>query len=234
MRAMSASQAFAAASAAMVSGVDASSTVHVLLADVVRLLGADTTGILVRGPGQGLELLAADSHQATQLELHQANSDSGPCFDVVKTGNQIDAVGADEVKQRWSDFGPHMIAAGFHTVHAFPMTWRGRVLGGLNIFWAKATELTEEDARTAQAFADTCTLAIMQSGEGDDSAELNTKLRAVLSARVAIERAKGVLAQLHDIDMASAFLRLIQISEETAQPLSVAAKEVIKSVHPSN
>ena len=215
----------------MVSGVDAASTVHVLLADVVRLLGADTGGILVRGNEQGLELLAADSHQAAQLEMHQANSASGPCFDVVKTGKQVKALGVDDVERRWPDFGPHMVATGFHGVHGFPMSWRGRVLGGLNLFWDTATDLSEDDTRTAQAFADTCTLAIMQSGESRDSAQLNAHLRAVLSGRVAIERAKGVLAQLHNIDMASAFRRLVQISEENAQPLSVTAAEVVGSVH---
>jgi GAF domain-containing protein len=214
----------------MVDGVDAASTVHVLLADVVRLLGADTGGILVRGTGDGLELLAAHSHTATELEIHQANSASGPCFDAVKTGRHITALGLEDIARRWPDFAPSMRAAGFGGVHAIPMTWHGRALGGLNLFWRTPTDLSEDQARTAQAFADSCTLAIMQSSDGDEEAQLTSRVRAALSGRVAIERAKGVLAQLHDLDMAGAFARLIQRSEESEQPLSVTAAELLTNI----
>ena len=62
-------EAFAAANAAMVRGVDGASTVHVLLADCVELLGAATAGILVRVGDQHHELLASTSHEATALEF---------------------------------------------------------------------------------------------------------------------------------------------------------------------
>lgn len=231
MPARSTSQALAAASAAMVGGVDAASTVHVLLADVVRLLGADTGGILVRADGDRLELLAAHSHAADALEIHQANSSSGPCFDAVKTGKHITALGISDIESRWPDFAPSMEAAGFSAVHATPMTWHGRALGGVNLFFRTSTDLSEDDARVAQAFADTCTLAIMQSSEGDEDARLVAHVRAALSGRVAIERAKGVLAQLHDLDMAGAFIRLIQLSEESGQPLSTTANHLITDIH---
>ena len=231
MPARSTSQALAAASAAMVGGVDAASTLHVLLADVVRLLGADTGGILVRGDGDGLELLVAHSHEATELEIHQANSATGPCFDAVKMGRHIKALGFGEIESRWPDFAPRMRAAGFGGVHAIPMTWHGRALGGLNLFWRTPTELSEDDAGTARAFADTCTLAIMQSSDGDDDSALSSRVRAALSGRVAIERAKGILAQLHDLDMAGAFTRLIELSEQSERPLSATAADLITSTY---
>ena len=231
MPARSKSQALAAASAAMVGGVDAASTVHVLLADVVRLLGADTGGILVRGDGDGLELLAAHSHEATELEVHQANSASGPCFDAVKMGRHIKALGFSDIESRWPDFAPSLRAAGFGGVHAIPMTWHGRALGGLNLFWHTPTELSEDEARTAQAFADSCTLAIMQSTDGDHDAVLNARVRAALSGRVTIERAKGILAQLNDLDMAGAFARLIELSEESEQPLSITAADLVATAY---
>ena len=230
MPARSTSQALAAASAAMVGGVDAASTVHVLLADVVRLLGAATGGILVRADGDGLELLAAHSHAATELEIHQANSGSGPCFDAVKTGRHIKALGLSDIETRWPDFAPSMQAAGLGGVHAIPMTWHGRALGGLNLFWRTPTDLSGDEARTAQAFADTCTLAIMQSNDGDDDSALSSRVRAALSGRVTIERAKGILAYQRDLDMAGAFARLIQLSEESEQPLSTTAAALLTDI----
>lgn len=231
MPATSTDEALAAASAAMVEGIDATSTVHVLLADSVRLLGADAGGILVRPEQSGLELLAASSHKAAELEIHQANIAAGPCFDAVETGAHIKALGMSEIERRWPDFASSMQTASFHGVHALPMTWHRRAFGGLNLFWRTPTELSEHDARTAQALADTCTLAIMQSNDGDAGARLTAGVRAALSGRVVIERAKGVLAYLNDIDMASAFVRLVQLSEESGRSLNATATDIVSSTY---
>ena len=53
------SLAFASASAALVKGVDGASSSHVVLADIVRLLGVDSEGVLLRLPDGPLELLVA-------------------------------------------------------------------------------------------------------------------------------------------------------------------------------
>src|SRR5215207_6896426 len=82
-------QAFAAANAAMVRGVDGASTVHVLLSDCLELLGAETAGVLVRVGEQGLEMLAATSHRAAELELYQSQIHSGPCVEVIDVGHSV-------------------------------------------------------------------------------------------------------------------------------------------------
>ncbi|WP_370617140.1 GAF and ANTAR domain-containing protein [Mumia qirimensis] len=232
MTATSSSDAFAAASAAMVHGVDAASTVHVLVADCLSLLAADTAGILVRLADNDLELLVASSHRATELELHQAHARSGPCFDAVKTGYAIHAVG-DEIADRWPDFATTMYGAGFHAVHAMPLRWRSRILGGLNLFWTEPERLDEERIRTAQAFADICSLAIMQSPEASDLGAFDERLRAALEGRVVIERAKGVLSELHDLDMAESFQRLIELSEAAEEPLAETASRIVEQTYTS-
>ena len=223
-------QAFAAATAAMVRGVDGASTVHVLLADCLELLGADTAGVLVRVGEHGLEMLAATSHRAAELELYQSQIHSGPCVEVIEVGHSVHAVGRPDLTDRWPEFGRAMTEAGFRTVHAEPMRWHDRVLGGVNLFWIGEKFLTSAEEELAAAFADICTLALMQSGVHDDPHAIAEQVRAALQGRVVIERAKGVLAQVVGVEMDEAFLLLVQRSRETSLPLATVAQDVLTEI----
>ena len=229
MRSTTSGAAFAAASAAMIQGVDGSSTVHVLLADCLGLLGADAAGVLVR-VDRGLELLAATSHRAIELELHQAQVLEGPCVEVIDSGASIGATGEAELSGRWPDFARAMATAGFETVLATPMRWHDRPLGGLNVFWNGSRSLTQDERDLAQAFADIATLALMQSSATDDPAEVAQRLHAALRGRVVIERAKGVLAQTDGLEMDEAFVRLVEVSELTARPLAQVAQGILDDI----
>jgi len=229
MRPTTSGAAFAAATAAMIQGVDGASTVHVLLADCVRFLGADAAAVLVR-VDRGLELMAATSHRATELELYQAQVHHGPCVETIETGESIALSGAEELSHKWPDFGRAMGAAGFATVLASPMRWHERALGGLNIFWSSSRTLSADEQGLAQAFADISTLVLMQSPLADDLDTIAQRLRTALHGRVTIERAKGVLAQTDNLEMDEAFARLVQVSDDTARPLSQVAREILDAI----
>ncbi len=229
MRPTTTGAAFAAATAAMIRGADGASTVHGLLADCLQLLGADTAGVLVRIGDEGLELLAATSHKVLELELYQVQVHDGPCVETIQTGVSVDAAGDAELN-RWPDFGRAMSEAGFQTVHATPMRWHEHVLGGLNLFWSATKTLTQQERDLAQAFADISTLALMQPGAGDDPAVIAERLRAALEGRVAIERAKGVLAHTESLGMDEAFARLVERSERAARPVAQVAHEILRDI----
>ncbi len=230
MRATTSGDAFAAAHAAMIRGVDGASVVHVLLADCLRLLGADSAGVLVRVDG-ALELAAASSHQAIALELHQAHGQEGPCVETIETGDSVFASGSADLRTRWPGFGSSMAAAGFETVLASPMRWHEQVVGGLNLFWRSPLAADQTDGDLAQAFADIAVLALMQSPASEDHADtVGQRLRAALHGRVAIERAKGVLAHTDRLEMDEAFARLVEIGEQTGQPLSQVAQQILDDV----
>lgn len=222
-------QAFAAANAAMVRGVDGASTIHVLLADCAELLGAETAGVLVR-VGDGLEMLAATSHRAIELELYQSQLHSGPCVETIDTGASVSVSGAEDVLARWPDFGRAMEEAGIRSVHAEPMRWHDRVLGGMNLFWSREHVLSREEAELARSFADICTLALMQARVENEPMVIAERVRAALAGRVVIERAKGVLAETEDVEMDEAFTMLVQRSREQAAPLAAVAQEVLHDI----
>jgi len=223
-------EAFAAANAAMVRGVDGASTVHLLLADCVRLLGASTAGILVRVGDHQVEMLAATSHEATALELYQSQDGAGPCIEAIETARSVHVSGSADLVDRWPGFGQAMSAAGLTTVYAEPMRWRERALGGVNLFWAGTKVLTPAEQDLARAFADISTLALMQVPTAGDPVTIAEQVRAALHGRVVIERAKGVLAQTQGLDMGAAFDRLVELSREADLPISEIAHQILDDV----
>lgn len=116
-------------------------------------------------------------------------------------------------------------------VHAAPMRWHDRVLGGLNLFWRTSRTLRPEELGLAQAFADLATVTLMQPPGPDDQTAVDRKLRIALRGRVEIERAKGVvLAQTAQLAMDEAFARLVQLGEEAGQPLTQVARTILNDV----
>ena len=124
-----------------------------------------------------------------------------------------------------------MAGAGLRTVHAIPMRWHREVLGGVNLFWRDSPDLTDADRELAQAFADICSLALMQRVAPEDrAASVAQQVRAALESRVVIERAKGVLAQTDGLDMARAFARLVDRSREQSRPIAEVAQGVLDEI----
>jgi hypothetical protein len=223
-------EVFAAASSAMVRGVDSASTVHVLLADCLTLMGADSAGVLLRIGDHGVDVLATTSHQAAELEVFQSQSRRGPCIESMESGDGVTVAGTDALVERWPDVGRVMAAAGFHTVHAEPMHWHGQVLGGINLFWRAEKELTQAEHELMGAVADICSLTLMQVPHARDPDVVVDQLRVALEGRVTIERAKGVLAQVEAVDMAAAFDLMVRRSREQDRPLAVVAEDILTHI----
>lgn len=142
----------------------------------------------------------------------------------------VEASGEVELVERWPDFGRAMSSAGFLTVHASPMRWHDRVLGGMNLFWRTTRALTPQESELARAFADISTLALMQAPSTEDPATVSERLRTALQGRVVIERAKGVLAQTDGLDMGEAYARLVQLSDQTEQPIAEVAQTILSDI----
>jgi len=100
---------------------------------------------------------------------------------------------------------------------------RLQTIGSLSLYRTTPGELAEDDRRVAQALADLAMIRVMQQCPADHSILVNgqvdqspvdhaqwqqAQLDHELSSRVAIEQAKGVLAQFGGMDMDRAFLAL--------------------------
>ena len=203
---------------------DAADILAHLVADCADATGADACALMATDSNGELSLLAADSHRAVELELLQIQRESGPCVDVVEDGGPIHVSGADAIKERWEPVGAAIVEAGFRAVEAYPMRWRGTMLGGLNLF---RTDVDVPPAGAlAQVYADIATLVVVQS-VSVDADQVRARLHEVLSARGAIEQAKGVLAYREGVDLGTAYALLMDRAESSGIPLTQTALDVV-------
>ncbi|MCU1352656.1 MAG: hypothetical protein JWM05_1865 [Acidimicrobiales bacterium] len=178
----------------------------ILATRTVELLDADAAGILLTDNHGRLRVMAASSEQAALLELFQIQNEEGPCLDCVRTGRVV--VANLEESTEWAAFSPEGLAAGFGSVSAWPLRLKDRVLGAMNIFMSDPRGPSESDVELAQALADVASIAIVQDQTARDAALREGQLQRALDSRVAIEQAKGMIAERAQVDMDEAFTLL--------------------------
>ena len=229
MTASTSTVALARAASAMVATHDVTDVLATLLTDAVSALSANSCGLLLVAEHGRLELLSATSHRAVELELYQVQVSAGPCFDAVHDGALVSATGRDELAERWDDVGRAVAAAGFTSVHAFPLRWRDTVLGAMNVFHAEPPALSSDElAVVGHAFADIATLVIVAPEELSPTL-LQRRARTALAGRAAVEQAKGVLSFREDIDVDVAYERLRALARERGVSLTDMARRVLDS-----
>lgn len=221
-------EALADAARQLVSGTDIADLLARLVRSTASALGADAVGLLLRSRAGTLELLASTSHRVAELEIFQVQQESGPCIEAIETGGPVTVVGSDAVLARWPVIGPAILASGFSAVHAFPLVWRGRVLGGLNVFATAAEDWDAQQMAVGQTFADVSTLAVVHLPELSDD-DVDLRIERALAGRVVIERAKGVLAHVHEISPDEAYERLTRLAADRGTTLTTTAQAVVSA-----
>jgi ANTAR domain/GAF domain len=218
--------ALAAAAAALVIDHDTVGTLSRLCVDCGDVVGATTVGIMLADASGQLEVVAASSHQAEELDLYELQAGEGPCIDAFQTGASASCVSAEQLITRWPVFGGQAAAAGYQAVQASPLRWRGLVIGAINVFFASPGSLVDEERQIVQAFADIATVAVVQNNQ-PEAHDLAGITRSALGARAVIEQAKGVLAAQTGLSIAEAFDRLLVMSDDSGTPLETLAREII-------
>src|SRR3954469_11004078 len=227
MTEMTAARAYADAVSALVAQHDVADVLVRLVDNCAELFPADAVAVLVSGRHDSLELLSATSHQAEELELLQVQLEAGPCVDAITTGQRQSATTGDQIAARWGAVGAEIVAAGFHTVHAFPMHWRGRAFGGLNVFIREASEASEEAVQVGQTLADIATLVVVHSSAAPHD-QVTARIHEAVTARAEVEQAKGVLAYRNNVDMAGAYRLLMDRVRDSGSTLSQEAHRIVE------
>lgn len=219
-------RALASVTGALVQPYDITDVLVRMLGQTIDALAARAAGLLVTNGHGELELLASTSHATAELELYQSQASEGPCIDVVRHGAEVTARGESEMVTRWPSVGPAILATGFTAVHAQPLRWHGRALGGLNLFFTDGSLITEETTVLAQAFADVTTLALVQTQAPSDR-ELGAHIQEALEARTLVEHAKGVLVETRDLDPAGAYTAVLDMAAEQGITVTEMARNLV-------
>jgi GAF domain-containing protein len=232
MTSTTAAQAFADAASRMVNRCDIAGDLVLLLLDCADLLSAEAVGLLVAVPDNGLELLSSSTHRVRELELYELQNGSGPCIDAISLGEPITAI-SPELDTAWPPLGAQIVAHGFRSVHAFPLTWHGTAIGALNVFHADPVVLNDGDRLLAGTFADLATAVLARPLDTGVTA-LRQQIMAALDGRIVIEQAKGIIAYRENVEMSDAFGRRRQLAPASGRPLSQVAGDILTSVSRSS
>jgi len=226
MTRMTMGRAFADAMAALVDEHETGDVLAQLVEHCAAVYPAAAVAVMVNDLHGDLELLSATSHRAAELELLQSQDRRGPCVEAAHTNEAVWSSDAADMTARWGDVGDAITRAGFAAVHAFPMHWRDRVIGGLNIFMTDPADLSEEAELSGQMFADLATLVVV--GSTDISSDhVTAQIHEAVLARAVVEQAKGVIAVLEDVDVATAYDLLLVRTRTEGASLGEMARRVV-------
>ena len=153
-----------------------------LVASCVNLLGVTAAGLLLDDQRGNLAVVASSDESTRLLEIFQLQNNEGPCLDCVRSGTAVSSDDLQHDRERWPQFVPAAVDAGFRSVVAVPLRLREQTIGGLNLFHARPEPIPGDDRRLAQALADVATIGILQRRSSHRSDATGRAARSMRSA----------------------------------------------------
>ena len=157
---------------------------HMLVTRTASLIDGSTVGLLLTDQNHELRFIAASDENTRRLELFQVQNEQGP----YRTSEPVINTDLRDGATPWPLFAPRAAAAGFRTVHAFPLRLRREVIGAGNIF---GTTFDDADGQIVQALADIAAISLLQERSISRGEILTEQLQGALDSRIAIEQAKA-------------------------------------------
>jgi GAF domain-containing protein len=201
---------------------------HTLADRAAGLIASSSVGLLLADEHEQLELMAASTESVRLVELFQLQTREGPCMDAFRTGRAVINVDLVSAGDQWPRFAPRALAAGFRSVHAFPLRLRHQRLGALNVFGRiEGGNFSDGDVEILQALADVATIGLLQERAIHRSELLSEQLQAALNRRIVIEQAKGAVAQARGIAVDEAFALIRDYAKAHHRSLTGVATEIL-------
>ncbi len=210
----------------LVDDFDVIDFLHTLARRCADLLSVDAAGIMLADAQGFLQVAASSVEEARLVELFEVQNDEGPCLDCFRTGEPIINPGPT-ADTRWPRFSVRARASGYVSTHALPLRLRGKIIGTLNLFLRRPGDLDAEAVHLGQALADVATIALLQQRSLHDAQVLTGQLQTALTSRIALEQAKGIVAERFGMSLEDAFEALRSYARAHRQRLSELTDDVI-------
>jgi len=202
--------------------------IHMLADRTATLVNASAVGLLLANQRGRLEFLAASDENTKLLELFQVQNSEGPCLDAFRTATPVINADLADASARWPLFAPRATAAGFRSVHAFPLRLRTEVIGAMNVFGSvPGSTLGDADVPIVQALADIAAIGLLQERAIRRGEILTEQLQGALNSRIIIEQAKGAIAQIRGVSVDEAFTMIRGYARRTNRRLVDVAHAVV-------
>lgn len=205
---------------------DLAGTLAWLVERCVRLLEVTAAGVMVIDAQGGLDVLAASSAPARQLQEMEKRHFEGPARDCFHFGRRVDCLDLAEADVRWPRFAPVARHRGMGATHAFPMALPGRTIGAVTVFLADPGGLPDAALETGQALANLAAIGV-GSHRARQHEVVAAQLQTALHSRVLIEQAKGLLAERLGIAVDDAFALMRQHARRNGRKLGDIAAAVL-------
>jgi GAF domain-containing protein len=204
---------------------------HTLADRAGSLVGAAAVGLLLADERGRLEYMAGSDEEVRLVELFQLQNDEGPCLEAFHGGRPVINVDLEAATDRWPLFAPRAAEAGFRSVHAFPLRLRSDVIGVMNVFGdTRGGDFDDTDVPIMQALSDVATIGLLQERAIRRGEVLTEQLQGALNSRIVIEQAKGAIAQLHEISVDEAFVRIRAYARSHNRRLTDVAHHVVNDL----
>lgn len=188
----------------LVGGRDIGGYFERLAARCVELLDISAAGLMVVDEQSGHTRLAASCPAADRFQQLELAHTEGPDIDCIRTSEPIGQLELDSAHELWPTVAPTAGELGFVSVYAVPLRLRDSCVGALSLFVDHAEPLDEQRLELAQALANSASLGLgLQRARRSE--HLAGQLQVALHSRVAIEQAKGILAERLNISVDEAF-----------------------------
>jgi transcriptional regulator with GAF, ATPase, and Fis domain len=198
---------------------------------VAGLVEDSTVGLLLADHNGYLQFMAASDENTKLLELFQLQNQEGPCLDAFRTAEPVINTDLGGAGLRWPRFAPHAVAAGYRSVHAFPLRLRSEVIGAMGMFGTDVGDFDDTDAQIVQALTDVAAIGLLQQRAISRGEILTEQLQGALNSRIIIEQAKGAIAQAHNVDVDVAFALIRAYARRSNRRLSDVARLVVSDLH---
>ena len=226
-------EAFVGLADTLVDDYDIIDFMQTLAERCVELLDVSEAGIMLADPDGKLRHAACSSERMRLVEFFELQVEEGPCFDAYRDHVAVLCDSPEDAAARWPRFAPEAQKSGFVIVSAVPMRLRTQVIGALNLFSSGVGVLNDDDLGVAQAMADIATIGILQERVIRDRGVFASQLEFALESRVAIEQAKGIVAEHNGINVDDAFDLIRRFTRSHNRLLSDTARQIIDgSVRP--
>lgn len=230
------SEAFVGLADTLADDFDPLTLFHRLVHHCTALLtDVDAAGVLMSDGRGALRVMGASTDEVELLELLQQQADSGPCVECYRTGRRVTSDDLAQDAGRWPTFVEPALEAGYRAVDAVPLRLHEQVVGAVNLFRTRTGPLSDDDAHLTQSLADIAALALLQwSHDPVRPGDVVTRLQSALSAKAALETAKGMIAQYAGVTVAEAAGLLRSYAEDSRARLTdTVAVLTSRTLHPA-
>lgn len=200
-------------------------SVHTL----VRAGSCDCACVTLADPSSSrlVRVAAATGEQSLRSARWECEHQEGICTDAYASGELV-RVDDLEHEHPWPRFSDIALELGHRSLLGVPLTLGDRKVGSLALFDARTRAWTPAQASVVKAMADAIAAHYLVRRELEEARTLSEQLAGALRTRIVVEQAKGMLAERHGLDVATAFERLRRQARSSRRSIQSLAADIVQ------